>query len=213
MARGRPDEHPPLIFVHRGHEFTVTAVPDGADVELHIADRHGRILLPGSIGIRGPVVPRGRRLNRRSIDTGMAELRKAIEELDHARLHSLLEAPRAAGDFQWTPAEREAAARIDWSEPAATIVHAGYSFAIGVFVTERRMVLLLRDADGPFDAPMSMPRDAMLRAALHGADPRAIGVTAMAAQLRAWNASRVAAFVRNTPRLAAPRWTVGTVNG
>ena len=163
MAAERTDEYPSLVFVHRDHEFVITALLNGADILLQIADQYGRFSLPFLMKISGANAKRGRRLDRPPIDAGMNELRTFVTELDEPDFLRFLEIPRAASDFQWTPAELDAASRIDWSEPAATLVHRGYSFAIGAFVTQERLVLLLRDASGPFDAPMSVPRASIMR--------------------------------------------------
>ena len=64
------------------------------------------------------------------------------------------------------------------------------------------MVILLRDANGLFDAPMSIPRESMMRSEAKGVDPLDFGVNIMVDRIRAWNASRTETFVRNTPRLA-----------
>jgi hypothetical protein len=194
-------EYPSLRFFHFGHEFLISAVPDGANVELHIADQYGQLLLPLSLMILGAKVRRGGDNDRRRIAAGMAEVRKLIEALDEARLLKLLEVPRAASNFDWTPEELDAASKIDWSHPAATLVHEDRSFSIAAFETEQRMVFLLGDADGPFDGPMSIPREMIMRAELKGDDPLLFGVRAMVTQIRTWSTSRTTAFVRNGPRL------------
>jgi hypothetical protein len=202
MAPSRSNDYPSLLFVHNDHEFIITAVPDGADMLLHIADQYGRMLLPVSTRVVGANARSGGRLNHRLIDIGIAELRRSVERLDGENFLNFLETPRAASDFRWTPAELDAAKKIDWSKPAATLVHQGYYFLIGAFVTPERMVILLRDADGPFDAPMSIPRESMMRSEAKGVDPLDFGVNIMVDRIRAWNASCTEAFVRNTPRLA-----------
>lgn len=202
MAGRRPRSYSPITFTHRGHEFTIAAAPFDGGVELQISDTHGRIMLPLSIRISAADLRRRPGLDGGAVARGMAELRKSIEELDEARLQGLLAAPRAASEYQWTPADLDAASQIDWSKPAAVLVHEGHSFAIGAFVTEQRMVFVLRDDRGPFDAPMSIPKDSVLQAWIRGRDPTAIGVGAMTTQIRSWSASHTSAFVRNTPRLA-----------
>lgn len=205
MAAEQTEEYPSLIFVHRDHEFVITAFPDGADVLLQIADQYGRFSLPFSMKISGANAQRGPRLNRRPINAGMNELRRYVTELDKPDFLRFLEIPRAASDFQWTPAELDAASKIDWAKPAATLVHEGHSFAIGAFVTQERLVLLLRDASGPFDAPMSIPRPSIMRAEAKGTDPLEFGAKAMLGRIRTWNATHTAAFVRSTPRLNLDR--------
>jgi hypothetical protein len=74
-------------------------------------------------------------------------------------------------------------------------------FLIGAFVTPERMVILLRDPDGPFDAPMSIPKESMMRSEAKGVDPLDFGVNIMVDRIRGWNAPRTDAFVRDTPRL------------
>lgn len=202
MARQRPRRYSSLVFVHRDHEFSIVAVPLDGGIELQISDRHGRIMLPLSVRISDAGQRREPRMSSGPVTRGMAELRKSIEELDDARFQGLLAAPRAASEYQWTPAELDAASRIDWSNPAAVVVHEGYRFAIGAFVTDERMVLLLHDDRGPFDAPMSIPKDSVLRAWINGRDPLAIGVGTMTTQIRSWSASRTSAFIQSTPRLA-----------
>lgn len=202
MAPKRPDENLSLTFTHRGHQFTITAVPDGDDYFLQLADRYGPILLALSIKIAAADVWCGGNLDRQPIEAGMAKVRDAIKQLDLKSFRGLLNTPRAADEFQWTPAELEAASSIDWSKPAAAIVHEGRSFSIGAFVGKGRMVILLRDANGPFNAPFSIPRDSMIRAAVNGTDPLAFGVHIMLAKVRAWSPAQMEAFVKNTPRLA-----------
>jgi hypothetical protein len=46
MAAERTDQYPSLVFVHRDHEFVVTALADGADILVQIADQYGRFSLP-----------------------------------------------------------------------------------------------------------------------------------------------------------------------
>ena len=200
MAPKRP-KHRSLKFIHLGVEFYVTAVPAGADVELQIADQHGRLLLPISLLISGARQEPGSGNKRRRIDAGMAELQKAVKALDEPRFLKFLEIPRAASDFDWTPAELDAASKIDWSQPTATVVHEGCRFSIAAFETEQRLVILLSDADGPFDGPMSVPREMIDRADLKGDDPLLFGVRAMVTQIRTWSESRTVAFVRAAPRL------------
>jgi hypothetical protein len=60
MAPNRLYDYSSLLFVHNSHEFTITAVPDGADVLLHIADQHGRMLLPVSTRVLSAKAPYGR---------------------------------------------------------------------------------------------------------------------------------------------------------
>lgn len=201
MASNRSDEFPSLLFVHNDHEFIITAVPDGTDVLLHIADQYGRMLLAVSTRVVGANVPSGGRPNHRLIGVAMAKLRRSVEGLVGQNFLNFLETPRAASEFRWTPAELEAARKIDWSRPAATLVHQGYYFLIGVFVTPERMVILLRDPDGPFDAPMSIPKESMMRSEARGVDPLDFGVKVMVDRIRAWTASRTETFVRDTPRL------------
>src|ERR1700722_8099923 len=179
MAPNRSDDFPSLLFVHNDHEFVITAVPDGTDVILHIADQYGRMLLPVSTRVVGANARLGRRPNHRSIGVAMAELRRAVERLAGGKFLNFLETRRAASDFRWTPAELEAAKKLDWSKPAATLVHQGYYFLIGAFVTPERMVILLRDPDGPFDAPMSIPKESMMRSEAKGVDPLDFGVNIM----------------------------------
>ena len=200
MAPTRP-KYRTLKFTHLGVEFCVTAVPAGVDVELHIADQYGRLLLPISLLISGAKQEPGNGNRRQRIDAGMAELQKAVKALDEPRFLKFLEIPRAASDFDWTPAELNAASKIDWSQPAAAIVHEGYCFSIAAFETEHRLVILLSDADGPFDGPMSVPREMIDRANWKGDDPLLFGVRAMVTQIRTWSESRTAAFVRDAPRL------------
>jgi hypothetical protein len=202
MAFERPYGYPSLLFVHNDHEFIITAVPDGVDVVLHIADQYGRMLLPISTRVVGANVGSGGGPNRRLISARMAAMRRSIEAFDDASFLNFLETPRAASDFQWTPAEFDAASKIDWSKPAATLVHQGYYFIIGAFVVPERMVLLLRDADGPFNAPMPIPKASIMRSEAKGVDPLDFGVRIMVERIRGWTASRTAAFVRDTPRLA-----------
>jgi hypothetical protein len=135
----------------------------------------------------------------------MNELRRYITERDKPNFLRFLEIPRAASDFQWTPAELDAASKIDWSKPEATFVHEGHSFAIGAFATSERLVLLLRDASGPLDVPMSIPRSSIMRAEANGTDPLEFGVKAMIGRIRTWNAAHTAAFVGSTPRLNLDR--------
>jgi hypothetical protein len=201
MAPNRPDDFPSLLFVHNDHEFIITTVPDGADVLLHIADQYGRLLLPVSPRVVGANASPGGRLNHRLIGIAMAELRRSVKRLASERFLNFLETPRAAADFRWTPAELDAARNIDWSKPAATLVHQESYFLIGAFVTPERMVILLRDPDGPFDAPMSMPKESLIRAEAKGVDPLAFGVGVMVDRIRGWNAPSTEAFVRDTPRL------------
>jgi hypothetical protein len=190
-----------LLFVHNDHEFTITAVPDGADVLLHIADQYGWMLLPISTRVVGANARPGGRSSHRLIGVGMAELRRSVESLDDAKFRVFLETPRAAGAFRWTLAELDGASNIDWSRPAATLVHQGYYFLIGAFVTPERMVLLLRDADGLFDAPMSIPKESITRSEAKRVNPLDFGVNIMVDRIPAWTASRTEAFVRDTPRL------------
>jgi hypothetical protein len=201
MAPNRSDDFPSLLFVHNDHEFIITAVPDGADVLLHIADQYGRMLLPVSTRVVGANAWPGGRPNHRLIGVAVAELRRSVERLAGEKFLNFLETPRAASDFRWTPAELEAAKKIDWSKPAATLVHQGYYFLIGAFVTPERMVILLRDPDGPFDAPMSIPKESMMRSEAKGVEPLDFGVDIMVDRIRAWTASRTEAFVRETPQL------------
>jgi hypothetical protein len=168
---------------------------------IHIADQYGRMLLPISTRVVGANARSGGRLNHRLIEVGIAELRRSVERLDGEKFLNFLETPRAASDFRWTPAELEAAKKIDWSKPAATLVHQGYYFLIGAFVTPERMVILLRDANGLFDAPMSIPRESMMRSEAKGVDPLDFGVNIMVDRIRAWNASHTETFVRDMPRL------------
>src|SRR5262249_12225748 len=102
MVSERPHEYPSLRFVHNNHEFIITAVPDGADVLLHIADRYGRMLLPISTRVVGANARPGRGLNRRLIGVGMADLRRSVESLDGTGFLNFLQTPRAASDFRWT---------------------------------------------------------------------------------------------------------------
>jgi hypothetical protein len=183
-ASERPYEYPSLLFVHSGHEFIITTVPDGADVLLHIADQHGRMLLPVSTRVVDANVRPGSGPHRRLISAQMAELRRSVQSLDDASFLNFLETPRAAADFQWTLAELDAASKIDWSKPATTLVHQGYYFLIGAFVTPERMVLLLRDADGLFDAPMSIPRASIERSEAKGTDPLDFGIRIMVGRIR-----------------------------
>jgi hypothetical protein len=104
-----PLAFPSLLFVHNDHEFVITAVPDGTDVILHIADQYGRMLLPVSTRVVGANARLGRRPNHRSIGVAMAELRRSVERLAGEKFLNFLETPRAASDFRWTPAELEAA--------------------------------------------------------------------------------------------------------
>jgi hypothetical protein len=201
MAPNRPEDFPSLPFVHNGHEFIITAVPDGADVLLHIADQYGRMLLPVSTRVVGGNARQGAGLDHRLVGIAMAEMRKSVERLAGAKFLDFLETPRAAGDFRWTRAELEAAKTIDWSKPAATLVHQEYYFIIGAFVTPERMVILLRDPHGPFDAPMSIPKESMMRSEAKGVDPLDFGVKIMVDRIRGWNAPQTEAFVRDTPRL------------
>jgi hypothetical protein len=201
MAPNRSEDFPSLLFVHNDHEFIITAVPDGADVLLHIADQYGRMLLPVSTRVPGTNAWPSGRPNHRLIGVAMAELRRSVERLAGEKFLNFLETPRAASDFRWTSAELEAAKTIDWSKPAATLVHQGYYFLIGAFVTPERMVILLRDPDGPFDAPMSIPKESMMRSEAKGVDPLDFGVNIMVDRIRGWNAPRTEAFVRDTPRL------------
>jgi hypothetical protein len=201
MAPNRSEDFPSLLFVHNDHEFIITAVPDGADVLLHIADQYGRILLPVSTRVPGANAWPSGRPNHRLIGVAMAELLRSVERLAGEKFLNFLETPRAASDFRWTSAELEAAKTIDWSKPAATLVHQGYYFLIGAFVTPERMVILLRDPDGPFDAPMSIPKESMMRSEAKGVDPLNFGVNIMVDRIRGWNAPRTEAFVRDTPRL------------
>jgi hypothetical protein len=205
MAAERTEVYPSLVFVHRDHEFVITAFPDGADILLQIADQYGRFSLPFLMKISGANAQRDGRLNRRPIDAGMNELRTSVTELDEPDFLRFLEIPRAASDFQWTPAELDAASKIDWSKPAATLVHERHSFAIGAFATQERLVLLLRDASEPFDAPMSIPRSSIMPAVAKDTDPLEFGVKAMIGRIRTWNAAHTAAFVRSTPRLNLDR--------
>src|SRR5258708_34571777 len=135
MAPNRSEDFPSLLFVHTDHEFIITAVPDGADVLLHIADQYGRMLLPVSTRVPGANAWPSGRPNHRLIGVAIAELRRSVERLAGEKFLNFLEAPRAASDFRWTSAELEAAKTIDWSKPAATLVHQGYYFLIGAFVT------------------------------------------------------------------------------
>ena len=201
MAPNRFSDYPSLQFVHNDHEFIITAVPDGGDVLLHLADQYGRMLLPISTRVVGAKARSGGRLNHRLIDVAIAELRRSVEHLDGEKFLNFLETPRAASEFRWTPAELEGARKMDWSKPAATLVHQGYYFLIGAFVTPERMVILLRDPDGPFDAPMSIPKESMMRSEAKGVDPLDFGINIMVDRIRGWDASRTAAFVRDTPRL------------
>jgi hypothetical protein len=198
MEANRSDDFPSLLFVHNDHEFIITTVPDGADVLLHIADQYSRMLLPVSTRVVGANASPGGRPNHRLIGVAMAELRRSVERLAGEKFLSFLETPRAAGDFRWTPADLDAAKNIDWSKPAATLVHQGYYFLIGAFVTPERMVILL---DGPFDAPMSIPMESMMRSEAKGVNPLDFGVGIMINRIRGWNAPRTEAFVRDTPRL------------
>lgn len=201
MAPNRSDKLPSLRFVHNDHEFIITTVSAGADILLHIADQYGRMLLPVSPRVAGANGSPGGRPNHRLVEVAMAELRRSVERLAGEAFLNFLETPRAAADFRWTLAELDAAKKIDWSKPAATLVHQGYCFLIGAFVTAERMVILLRDPDGPFDAPMSMPKESIVRAEAKGVDPLAFGVGIMIDRIRGWNAPCTEAFVRDTPRL------------
>jgi hypothetical protein len=203
MAPERTKDYPSLVFIHSNCEFRISVVPDGPDVVLHIADQYGRIMLPYPTRITGANARRRRDLNRRRIDAAITALRNAIEELEDAAFLRFLETPRAANDFQWTFAELESAAKIDWSVPAATFMHEGHNFAIGAFATDERMVLLLKDADAPFDAPLSIPRASILSMEMKGADPLVYGVKTIVERIRTWSTSRTAAFVEDTPRLTA----------
>src|ERR1700744_2967745 len=135
MASNRSDDLPSLPFVHNEHEFIITAVPDGTDVLLDIADQYGRMLLPVSTRVVGANGWPGGRPNHRVLGAAMAELRRSVERLAGEKFLNFLETPRAASEFRWTPAELAAARKIDWSRPAATLVPQGYYFLIGVFVT------------------------------------------------------------------------------
>jgi hypothetical protein len=99
--------------------------------------------------------------------------------------------------------------KIDWSHPTATFVHERCSFSVAPFETEQRMVFLLRDAGGPFDGPLSMPREMIVRAKMKGDDPLLFGVRAMVTQVRTWSTSRTATFVRDAPRLIDRMRTTG----
>ena len=202
MSSDPPGEYPALTFSCRGHEFLIRAVPEGDDIALQITDHYGRILLPLVVKIRGTDLRRGGSFDHRLIDAGMAEFRKAVEALDHTRFREFLSTSRAATDFQWTPAELDAASRIDWSKPAATAIHEGCRFWIDALTSEGRMVFLLRNADGIFDAPMFVPSDSVTRAVMNGTDPVTTGVRAMLAKIRGWSASQTLAFINDTPRLA-----------
>jgi hypothetical protein len=65
------------------------------------------------------------------------------------------------------------------------------------------MILLLSDADGPFDGPLSIPRASIERAVGKGTDPLEFGVSIMTERIRTWTAARTRIFVKNTPRLTA----------
>jgi hypothetical protein len=201
MAPGQSDEYPSLQFTHRNHEFLITVVPDGADVLLKLSDQYGHIMLPFSTRVTG--VQREGSLVRQPIDRRMAELRGSIQKLNDTEFLRFLETPRSAGDFNWTPAELDAVSKIDWSKPAATLVHEAHSFAIGAFVTPERMIFLLSDADGPFDGPLSIPRASIERAEAKGTNPLELGVSVMTERIRTWTASRTQIFVKNTPRLTS----------
>src|SRR5882757_1727338 len=98
MAPNRSYDFPSLLFVRNDHEFTITAVTDGADVVLHIADQYGRMLVPISTKIVGANARPGGRPNHRLIGVGMARLRRSVESLDDAKFLNFLETPRAASE-------------------------------------------------------------------------------------------------------------------
>jgi hypothetical protein len=70
----------------------------------------------------------------------------------------------------------------------------------------------MEDPDGPFDAPMSIPKESMTRSEAKGVDPLDFGVNIMLDRTRAWDAPCTEAFVRDTPRLVVDAPASGKID-